>query len=513
MQATMSRVTLPELSRAPRRRDIEELFATAHGQPNREIALLWTMTETGQQFTLVVSLPKVVDEQEMTRTIWKGQPICTLYEVAQSSLRPLWRYETEDIGFVIDVLGTVDPSIAADDDEQPGVSASAPGKDAHAETAHLGKGPFEGELARMSLASVLKHIGRSELTGQLEVLGEGGHARVFFHEGRPYHAVVQETAGTDALLEIFLWTAGTFIFVPDVVESDKTVTETLEYCLMEGLTVLDQKRRLEDEGLSMDARLIRADNIANDAHLQLMLSRGATIPWERQRSVFYKISPDQTFGDILRDYPMPMHQWVPLIYNFASCGVIHIAPAEDREHSVLAFLGKENDDVNRLRSQMIDGETHLHTYEAFLLELEKEFYRYKHYAWPASIILFSLQYRSGEEYSKLPHQALVTAAMRIHMVKRPLDTAACFEHEDFALLLPNTTGPSAAFVANRIYQALTANPLAPGVDKAALSMGFGVCSLQADCNELEQLLLNAKLLMSQAGSKKYPIMLSRGARK
>src|SRR5262249_40797661 len=96
-----------------------------------------------------------------------------------------------------------------------------------------------------------------------------------------------------------------------------------------------------------------------------------------------------------------------------------------------------------------------------------------------------------------------------NMVKRALDMVAHFGEGDFAILLPNTAGASAAFVANRAYQALTSTALDLGVDTRTLALAFGVAALQRDCGQLDQLLLAAKLAMNQARDKKYPIVLSR----
>lgn len=505
MQATLARVTLSELARFPQRPDIEKLFKTAREQPNREIALTWKVSE--DTYTLITSLPKLMDDGQMTSTVWIGIPVCSLYKAqADDKWRPLWRYETEDVGFVIAVLDSVNPNPVGDDKPNDVTGLSVEDATKSVEVQVLDEVPFEGELTQTPLASMLRHISRYELSGRLEVLGEGGHGVMYFDAGKIYHAQSEGIVGTDAVMELFLWAAGTFSFVRDSTIDDRNISASIEYLTMEGLTVVDQRRRLEEAGLSMDARLLRSEGIANEAHLQLMLSRGATIPWERQRNVFYKISADVTVGDILRDNPMAMHEWVTLIYNFCACGAVTISPAGEREHSFLASLVDEKKQVEDLRKQFINSLTNLHTYEAFLLELEKEFYRYKYYSWPLSIIIISLK---CTETAVLPDQALLNAAMRMHMVKRPLDTAAHFESDDYALLLPNTTGPSAAFVANRLYQAVSSHALAPGIDKSCLIMGFGVYSIHPECSDIEQLLLNAKLLMNQARGKRYPIVMSR----
>jgi GGDEF domain-containing protein len=70
--------------------------------------------------------------------------------------------------------------------------------------------------------------------------------------------------------------------------------------------------------------------------------------------------------------------------------------------------------------------------------------------------------------------------------KRPLDLLGHFESRDFAILMPNTRASQAAFVANRILDSLTVTPLAPGIDRANLTLCFGVANLPSDGEDLEK---------------------------
>ena len=114
-----------------------------------------------------------------------------------------------------------------------------------------------------------------------------------------------------------------------------------------------------------------------------------------------------------------------------------------------------------------------------------------------------------QEGEALPPQALNTAAMRIGLVKRPLDLMAHFESKDFAILMPNTKASQAAFVANRILDSLTVTPLAPGIDRANLSLCFGVANLPSDGEDLEALLNAASSAKAEARAGNFPIVLAR----
>jgi diguanylate cyclase (GGDEF)-like protein len=110
-------------------------------------------------------------------------------------------------------------------------------------------------------------------------------------------------------------------------------------------------------------------------------------------------------------------------------------------------------------------------------------------------------------------QALQTAAMRIGLVKRPLDTLAHFYGQDFAIMMPNTKASQAAFVANRVLDALTVTPLAPGIDKANLSLAFGVANLPSDGEDLESLIQSAVNAHDEAKKGTFPIVLARTSKR
>ena len=141
---------------------------------------------------------------------------------------------------------------------------------------------------------------------------------------------------------------------------------------------------------------------------------------------------------------------------------------------------------------------------------------YEAYGFPLSIIIFDMLTRKQEAtmevYDRLPSQAAAVAGMRIDLVKRSLDTLGHFETLDYAIIMPNTKASAAAFVANRIYESLTATPLFPGVDKGSLFLSFGVANLPSDGDDLESLLSAAKDAKARAKQGAFPVVLERSAK-
>jgi GGDEF domain-containing protein len=98
-------------------------------------------------------------------------------------------------------------------------------------------------------------------------------------------------------------------------------------------------------------------------------------------------------------------------------------------------------------------------------------------------------------------------------VKRPLDLLTHFHGNEYAILMPNTKASQAAFVSNRILDALTVTPLAPGIDKGNLAISFGVANLPADGEDLQTLIESAAGAQSEAREGSFPLVLARSSKR
>jgi GGDEF domain-containing protein len=191
--------------------------------------------------------------------------------------------------------------------------------------------------------------------------------------------------------------------------------------------------------------------------------------------------------------------------------LIEIKQPDAIKGSALDFLGEARAQVQAIHESFIRPETGVYSYPALMYFMEYELHRYEAYNFPLSLIVFEIKNRrDGSSTSDvLTSQAAGIAAMRIDLVKRPLDIIGHFEAVDYGLLLPNTTGSSAAFVANRILESLTATPLVKGVDRNSLELAFGIACLPADGDDMESLVMSAKAAKAKAKNGQFPIVLSR----
>jgi diguanylate cyclase (GGDEF)-like protein len=135
-------------------------------------------------------------------------------------------------------------------------------------------------------------------------------------------------------------------------------------------------------------------------------------------------------------------------------------------------------EVNELRHQVqTDALTNLYNFRFFSSILPLEMERTRRSAQSMSLIVLDIDHfkqfndRWGHD---LGNQALIHVANLINLTIRKLDLACRFGGEEFAILLPNTYLHQALNVAERLRQAIAANPFEAGLNSIQLTASLGV---------------------------------------
>ncbi len=427
-------------------------------------------------------------------TAYKGTPLFGGHNDDKGSLQPASGMPS----------GSLPADFFSDDPAVPGSSGKAPAT------------ALEGDLKKVKMADVLTNIGMSKVSGMLEVIGDAAIAQIYFVDGTPKHAQAGSARGDGAIKEVVTWRKGEYKFHPKRLTEMVSCEKSLQASIMEGSALLDQLRHLEAAKLTYESQLVLKQKNLSDTELKLMLSKGHPLDFEWQKQIYEMLKKKRTFTDLLRDRPMEMSQWAPLLFNFLYCGIIEIKEPAAARGGALDFLGDVKHAVQSLRYNFIRPETGILTYEALMYFMEYEFYRFEAYNWPLSLILFEMNKRKSDMSfgsEMLPPQAVSTAALRIDLVKRPLDSLGHFESLEYAIILPNTKPSQAAFVANRIFDAITNTPLTPEIDRRSLLLSFGVSGLPSDGDELRSMIDAARAAKNEAREGTFPIVLSRSRKR
>lgn len=105
-----------------------------------------------------------------------------------------------------------------------------------------------GELSKVNLPSLIQLVRNGELTGKICLTCGVNTAFIYVEQGRVLHVETDVSDGREALLELFLWTSGTFSYIEcPVSEAPITIAvdEPIEKILRDGLAYLEAKKFLD----------------------------------------------------------------------------------------------------------------------------------------------------------------------------------------------------------------------------------------------------------------------------
>ncbi len=526
--------------------DVQFLMQEAQKMSGRIVELPFSSTDKKTDFVLAVRYePREIDPEQSMDPEW------SLTEYKGGPPKILWRHPCRDLSLICnfilqagggdqlqDIMGA-SSALYGSSNEQAGstgaynpvattsglsptrmVTPGAPPAQDQSniifEPPRLGaKATLEGDLNKLQVPNLLQSINLAKMTGRLDIKTKVDSCQVFFQEGIPLHCNVKENSGDSALTELITWTSGEFRFWPDEKTQDRTVNKRLDAILMEGVTLLDQWKYLETAGLKQESCLVRKNAMMSEQELSARLEKGAPLPLEHQIEFYDMIDNRNTLSDLLRKRPMQTTQWVPLLFNLVSCGLVQItdqAPAQNRL-ARLKSIGVDENQFQSVIKTLTRSETGILNYYAFIYFLEQEYLRYEYFNLPFSLIVFSLGIRRGGDDSPVVEAlqmiAIRRAMQRIGLVKRQIDALGHYETFDYAILLPNTNAAAAAALANRISDVLREAPLSSDMDSRALALAFGVATVPEDCVDLDKLIVAAKKARDEAKTGKRRVVLAR----
>jgi hypothetical protein len=498
---------LPKQSVVPSPQDVEFLAQEAHKLRGGTVEMPFSVTGGSQEFLISVKVDQSV----------AYDPIWTLVAVTPSGNQAIFQHPESDMSMVAnlimsgcgcDVLNDIDESFMGASSmsnlKAVGSSDSLEVPTLTTETNPVFDSPrpgikatLEGDLTKMQAPNLLQSIALSKMTGRLDVKDKNESIRIYFVEGTPTHAEVKDVTGDMALLELITWTAGEFRFWPDETSPTNSVKRRLDAALMEGVTLLDQLKYLESAGLKQDSCLVKRNAIISEQEFVARLQKGAPIALQPQIDFYEMVDNRTSFAEILAKRPMVKTEWVPILFNMLSCGLLQATEMQSRSGASRG-LGIDESTVQSVTKQLIRQETEILTYPAFLYFLEQEYLRYEYFNFPFSLIIFSMGHRKvapGGQAGPVESLALLAvkrAMQRVALVKRPIDMLGHYETFDFGLILPNTNAKAAGALANRIVDVLREAPLTADVDPRSLVFAFGIASVPEDCQEPDKLLAVAK---------------------
>jgi GGDEF domain-containing protein len=518
-------IRLPKQSVVPSYEDIEFLMQEANKTTGRMVELPWSPPESKQEFLLTVKY----DTRE-------SDPFWVLLQVTDSGQQQVWNYQSRDVPLLANIimsssgsdqLQDVIPQNAfmgkvADNAMGPQGATAAPRETKTISTSGISfepprpgvKAAMEGDLKNLQVPNLLQSITLSKMTGRLDVRTRSENCEVYFQEGIPLHCLLNNNTGDTAIIELITWQQGEFRFWQDEKCMERTVNKRLDNMLMEGVALLDQTKYLETAGLKFESCLVKKNAMISEEEFAARVNKGTPIGLPQQLDFYELIDNRNSLFELLRNRPMHKTQWVPILFNLVSCGLVQItdqAPTQNRL-AKLKSLGVDESAVQQVVKNLIRPETGILTYPAFIYLLDQEYLRYEHFNFPFSLIIFSIGQRKGGAdglVEALQMLAVRRAMQRIGLVKRAVDMLGHYETFDYGMLLPNTNSTAASALAQRIADVLREAPLSSDMDSRSLALAFGVATVPEDCQELDRVVLLARKARDKSKFTQQRVVLAR----
>ena len=113
-----------------------------------------------------------------------------------------------------------------------------------------GESVLRGNLAQMTVMDLLQSLDMGRKTCSLVLSNNGGDkCQMFFTDGQINHATYGNLKGEEAVYKVLLWTGGSFEIDFNGSSREQTVSRTTQGLLMEGLRLLDESNRDEQENV------------------------------------------------------------------------------------------------------------------------------------------------------------------------------------------------------------------------------------------------------------------------
>lgn len=354
------------------------------------------------------------------------------------------------------------------------------------------KPTLEGELQDMPTPNLVQSIQMNKGTGRLEIETSSGNATVYFLQGEPVHCVFNDSEGDEGVLELMGITEGNFRFFKEPKIAEKTIAKPLQVLLMEGAALTDHGAFLKNVGVGLETYLIRNHSTMSETLFEQMVKDGCGAPMDLQKRFYQEVDNQSTILEILRRVPLSKSRWVPIVFNLVSCG---LCSYRDRVPDLAASSRDATIDwsqVKRVENVLRRPDTGVYTYPAFLLFLEKEFFRYERFKTQFAVMTLDIKVRRKDAIEPLPQDALLEVLARVSKLIRRTDMLFHYEHLGFAILMPETGLESAKTFALRLAEILMSKHLANEKGSYPIVASVGFASIPDSCESLGALIALAQ---------------------
>lgn len=448
-----------------------------------------------------VELPFGDDTQTFTLTVTRdmvqGSWMWMLYRSDGFASGLEWSHVTHDVDFIYTLVSNANPNfiLKARTSSTAEMEKLAPVDQSQSQTIRLRRATIEGNFKNIQMANLLQSISMGQMTGRLEITSAQDKANVYFKDGRPLHAALRGAEGNEAMLQLFAWDDGDFAFYDEQVNVTQTVTRGLTGLLMEGAGFVDHLNYLKNQGLTHESYPIRLKSVTSEEELKALTKEGIDCDLKLQLSIYKKINNTNNWAEILRDLSVPKSQWVPVMFNLISCGLIRLDKSPPTAKKIESKI--DSTALQAFENNLCRPDTGLYSYPAFLYFAQQEYNRFEGFRLPFAIIVFGVcdKHSTANQFIPFKTRAIAELKQKIMRTKRKTDFLCHFGAFAFAMLLPLTTKDSAVRMAEILAEICSGVTISDEYAPSQLEFRVGVSSISSlpgDCTSLDEMINSAE---------------------
>jgi predicted transcriptional regulator len=246
-------------------------------------------------------------------------------------------------------------------------------------------------------------------------------------------------------------------------------------------------------GLTHDSYLIPV----KDVDLEQALTKGVDCKLADVISIYKLIDGAKTWGDIQRDLELAKSEWVPVMFNLISCGLVQISTTPTKSTRQSATVIKMDwQTVQAFEQSICRTDTGLYTQPSLLYFLSQEWFKYEVMEVPFSLLVFGFANKTEPHSQLIPFRtrAIEDLRQKVFKTKRKYDLLCHFGAFSYAMLLPLSTRSSAHRQAEILAEICATIVVSEDYERDNIEFRAGIANIPEDCNTLDDLLTLAERL-------------------
>ncbi|PWT96242.1 MAG: hypothetical protein C5B53_10025 [Candidatus Melainabacteria bacterium] len=357
---------------------------------------------------------------------------------------------------------------------------------------------LRGDLANNRIDQFFQLLASGNWTGRVEITHKDLRAEVCFIHGQPVHASYADLIGDAAIIELIGLREGLYEFRSGPPSEKRSVTKNLEALLFARNSLINYGNYLKDHKLKEDTPLMKLTPDLSESEFERLVASAAPVDMRMQKQIYLAVNGQSTLSDILKRYPLPRSEWIPIFFNLLACQLIAVIEIPKIPYLPLSAAAIELNKylLKTIKGKIVTSQTGLYTYPAFLLFLEQEQNRYSESRRPFSLILLKMNYRDLDPNDLVMQEAAVRALAeplkKITELKRRCDLFCQYRTAEYALLLPESDLKLAHQLIESIANSVKGSALSSDAHAHPLTLECGVANIPEQCDTSDALLALAE---------------------